>query len=60
MGFAIEDDLNTPDSRAKWLEWKQRTDALHYLDPKSRAEAGWRVAIEMVARGRSTRIICTA
>src|SRR5947208_16787415 len=36
MGFAIEDDLNTPNSRAKWLEWKRRTDALHYLDPKSR------------------------
>ena len=52
MGFAIEDDLNTPNSRAKWLEWKRRTDALHYLDPKARAEAGWRVAIEMVAEGK--------
>ena len=43
MGFTIEDDLNTPNSRAKWLEWKRRTDKDHYLDPKSRAEAGWRV-----------------
>src|SRR5881398_3267821 len=46
MGFNIESDLNTPNSRAKWLEWKRRTDPLHYLDPKSRAEAGWRVALE--------------
>src|SRR5438046_2380336 len=52
MGFNIESDLNTPNSRAKWLEWKRRTDPLHYLDPKSRAEAGWRVALEMVAEGK--------
>src|SRR5258705_2978071 len=26
MGFNIESDLNTPNSRAKWLEWKRRTD----------------------------------
>src|SRR5207248_6793026 len=49
MGFTIEPDLNTPNSRAKWLEWKRRTDPQHYLDPKARAEAGWRVALEMVA-----------
>src|SRR5437763_4538195 len=52
MGFTVEDDLNTPNSRAKWLEWKRRTDAQHYLDPKSRAEAGWRVAVERVAEGK--------
>jgi len=52
MGFAIEDDLNTPNSRGKWLEWKRRTDPGHYPDPKSRAEAGWRVALEMVAEGK--------
>lgn len=33
MGFTIEDDLNTDHSRALWLEWKQRTDGRHYLDP---------------------------
>src|SRR5512138_3462594 len=33
MGFTIEDDLNTPNSRAKWLEWKRRIDPEHYLDP---------------------------
>src|SRR5947209_4327059 len=29
MGFTIEPDLNTPNSRAKWLEWKRRTDPQH-------------------------------
>jgi N4-(beta-N-acetylglucosaminyl)-L-asparaginase len=52
MGFTIEPDLNTPNSRAKWLEWKHRTDPEHYLDPKTRAEVGWRVAREMVAEGK--------
>lgn len=35
MGFTIEDDLNTPDSRRLWREWKQRVDPDHWLDPKS-------------------------
>jgi N4-(beta-N-acetylglucosaminyl)-L-asparaginase len=39
MGFTIEDDLNTPQSRKLWLEWKQRTDPSHYLTPKERAIA---------------------
>src|SRR5882724_603175 len=26
MGFKIEDDLNTPNSRRQWLEWKRRSD----------------------------------
>src|SRR5438093_8401071 len=51
MGFKIEDDLNTEHSRQLWLEWKRRTDPQHYLDPKSRAELGHRVALEMVAEG---------
>src|SRR5437763_5143415 len=55
VGFKLEDDLNTPNSREKWLEWKRRTDPQHYLDPKSRAEAGWRVAQEMVAEGKLER-----
>jgi N4-(beta-N-acetylglucosaminyl)-L-asparaginase len=33
MGFKIEDDLNTPNSRKLWLEWKRRIDPEHYLDP---------------------------
>jgi N4-(beta-N-acetylglucosaminyl)-L-asparaginase len=51
MGFTIEDDLNTARSRAAWIEWKRRTDPLHYLDP-ARREAGLRrVEREMVAAG---------
>jgi len=51
MGFKIEDDLNTENSRKQWLEWKRRTDPTHYLDPKKRAEAGRRAALEMLAEG---------
>lgn len=51
MGFKIEDDLNTENSRRKWLEWKRRTDPEHYLDPKKRAEAGQRAALDMLAEG---------
>jgi N4-(beta-N-acetylglucosaminyl)-L-asparaginase len=51
MGFEILDDLNTPNSRQKWLEWKRRTDPEHYLDPIKRAEAGHRAALEMLAEG---------
>ncbi len=51
MGFKIEDDLNTENSRRQWLEWKRRTDPSHYLDPKKRAEAGHRAALDMLAAG---------
>jgi N4-(beta-N-acetylglucosaminyl)-L-asparaginase len=51
MGFKIEDDLNTENSRKQWLEWKRRTDPDHYLDPKKRAEAGHQAALEMLAEG---------
>src|SRR5215213_5645723 len=51
MGFKIEDDLNTENSRKQWLEWKRRTDPGHYLDPKKRADAGRRAALEMLAEG---------
>lgn len=51
VGFTVEADLNTPNSRAKWLEWKRRTDPLHYLDPKTRADAEHRIRLEMVAEG---------
>ena len=46
LGFAIEDDLNTENSRKKWLEWKRRIDPEHYLDPaKRRARGGrWRAS----------------
>src|SRR6476620_6720938 len=51
LGFKIEDDLNTENSRRKWLEWKRRTDPEHYLDPKKRAEAGHKAALDMLAQG---------
>jgi N4-(beta-N-acetylglucosaminyl)-L-asparaginase len=51
LGFKIEADLNTDKSRALWLEWKRRTDPLHYLDPKTRAEAGRLAGVQMVAEG---------
>lgn len=44
MGFKIEDDLNTENSRSKWLEWKRQSDPSHYLDPKSRTQM--RIAVE--------------
>jgi N4-(beta-N-acetylglucosaminyl)-L-asparaginase len=51
MGFPIEDDLNTEHSRRLWLEWKRRTDPDHYLDPKKRAEVGYRAALDMLREG---------
>src|SRR6202171_6212388 len=51
LGFKIEDDLNTEESRKLWLEWKRRIDPSHYLDPQKRAEAGRRVMMQMVAEG---------
>jgi N4-(beta-N-acetylglucosaminyl)-L-asparaginase len=51
MGFKIEDDLNTERSRAAWLEWKRRSDPLHYLDPIKRAAALRRIDLDMMAEG---------
>lgn len=51
MGFTVEDDLNTERSRQLWLEWKRRTDPLHYIDPKSRSSAEDAVRRQMVAEG---------
>jgi N4-(beta-N-acetylglucosaminyl)-L-asparaginase len=51
MGFKIEDDLNTDKSRAAWLEWKRRSDPLHYLSPKDRQTALHNIAMDMIAEG---------
>jgi N4-(beta-N-acetylglucosaminyl)-L-asparaginase len=51
MGFAIEADLNTENSRKKWLEWKRRIDPEHYLDPAKRSEAAEAARRSMVADG---------
>jgi N4-(beta-N-acetylglucosaminyl)-L-asparaginase len=51
MGFKIEDDLNTDNSRKKWLEWKRRIDPEHYLDPAKRVEAAAHAREQMIAEG---------
>jgi N4-(beta-N-acetylglucosaminyl)-L-asparaginase len=51
VGFKIEDDLNTDQSRKAWLEWKRRTDGDHYLDPKKRLESGLTAALRMAREG---------
>jgi N4-(beta-N-acetylglucosaminyl)-L-asparaginase len=51
MGFAVEADLNTEKSRQKWLEWKQRVDPAHWLDPAKRSEAGEVAARQMAREG---------
>lgn len=52
MGFEILSDLNTPKSREAWLEWKKKSDPLHYIkDPFERAAAGRGLIDQMVADG---------
>jgi N4-(beta-N-acetylglucosaminyl)-L-asparaginase len=51
MGFTIEPSLMTDKSRQLWLEWRRRTDPLHYLDPAKRQAAYNRVGLQMVAEG---------
>ena len=52
LGFVIEGDLNSENSRKQWLEWKRRIDPEHWLDPEKRAEVSWRITREMMAEGR--------
>jgi N4-(beta-N-acetylglucosaminyl)-L-asparaginase len=60
MGFTIEDDLNTPNSRTLWLEWQRRIDPSHYLDPKGEGrkpipkhekDPGYEAGLSMVRDG---------
>jgi N4-(beta-N-acetylglucosaminyl)-L-asparaginase len=51
MGITIEDDLNTPASRKAWIEWKRRTDPLHYLDPVKKQAALRQVEQDMMNEG---------
>ena len=52
MGFEIIADLNTENSRKKYLIWKQTTEALHYIkDPEARAAAIAHVTVDMVKQG---------
>jgi N4-(beta-N-acetylglucosaminyl)-L-asparaginase len=38
LGFPVEEDLNTDESRERWLEWRRRMDPGHWLDPVERLE----------------------
>lgn len=52
LGFEIHDDLNTPQSRKTWLEWKQRVDPTRWIkDPGEREAAERDVIQSMVADG---------
>ncbi len=51
MGFKIEDDLNSEESRRLWLDWKRRIDPTHYLDPEKRAAVGREALMAMVGEG---------
>ena len=51
MGFKIEDDLNTERSRRAWIEWKRRTDPLHYLSPIKKQAALRQVELDLIAEG---------
>jgi N4-(beta-N-acetylglucosaminyl)-L-asparaginase len=51
MGVKIEEGLINDNARRQWLEWKRRTDPLHYLDPRSRAQAWYETGLQMVREG---------
>jgi len=65
MGFEVEEDLNTEESRRLWLEWRRRVDPGHWLDPeerlrepgargaslRERADAWYRAGLSMVEDG---------
>jgi N4-(beta-N-acetylglucosaminyl)-L-asparaginase len=51
LGFQVEDDLNTDNSRKVWLEWKRRLDPEHYLDPAKRERAATAARLGMMADG---------
>jgi N4-(beta-N-acetylglucosaminyl)-L-asparaginase len=52
IGFEILPDLNTKNSREKWLHWKQQSDPLHYIqDPEARSVAQRKILRDMVEAG---------
>lgn len=51
LGFAIEADLNTDNSRKLWMEWKRQIDPAHFLDPEQRQAAAERARQAMIAQG---------
>jgi len=51
LGFTIEADLNTPKSRAAWLEWKRRIDPGHYPTPAAREEMSRKISHDLMREG---------
>lgn len=51
LGFTIEDDLNSENSRRRWLDWKRRVDPSRWLDPRTRSEAAHEAGLQMMAEG---------
>jgi N4-(beta-N-acetylglucosaminyl)-L-asparaginase len=51
MGFTIEDDLNSDVSRARWLEWRRRTDPSRWPGEDDPQRIGQLAGLEMVADG---------
>ena len=51
LGFTIEADLNTPKSRAAWLEWKRRIDPGHYPTPAAREEQSRKISRDLMREG---------
>jgi N4-(beta-N-acetylglucosaminyl)-L-asparaginase len=51
MGFTVEADLNTPKSRAAWLEWKRRIDPGHFPSPAAREQASRKVTLQLIEEG---------
>ena len=51
LGFTIEADLNTPESRKLWLEWRRRVDPERWLDPNRRDDASLEAGLSMVRDG---------
>ncbi len=51
MGFTIEDDLNSDDSRDRWLEWRRRIDPSRWPGEEDRERIGFLSGMEMVEEG---------
>lgn len=51
MGFAVEDDLNTPNTRKLWLDWKRRLDPERWRDPSKRLEEAARARQQQLVEG---------
>ena len=49
-GFDVAPDLNSPRSRALWMEWKRRLDARH-VGEAVRVDAGYAVGLDMAREG---------